>query len=536
MKTAALAAFLAVAAFGQTAAAPPAFESADVHISAPATNSANPPQMRGGALRGGRYDVRSATMLDLISLAYKLDPFKIVGGPNWLEWDRFDVIAKAPAATTQDDLRLMLQNLLADRFGLAVHNDVKVRPAYVLLAGKGKAKLKEAAGTDSPGCKGVPQNPSPGTVPYQVMSCRGVTMPAFADTIWDWTGGNYLANPVVDKTGIAGAWDFELKWTARGRLAEAGTDAITLFDAVDKQLGLRLEPQKAPMQVLVVDRVNQKPTPNAPDATSKIPPPPPTEFEVAVIKPSAPDAVGQRGRIQNGRVDLQNFSLKQLIQLAWDLGNNDEFFYGLPKGAESTHFDVTAKVATAGPVRAQDVDIDTLRLMLRGLLIERFELKAHMEDRPVSAYTMTASKRVTLQKADPENRTNCKTSSGTNPMLNRLITCENMNMAQFAVILQQEANGYIKAPIKDATGLDGYYDFAVNFSAVGLLPGARFDPNASAGSSGPGAVASTRESDPNGSLSLPEAMQKQLGLKLVLEKRPFPVLVIDHVNEKPTDN
>jgi uncharacterized protein (TIGR03435 family) len=198
---------------------------------------------------------------------------------------------------------------------------------------------------------------------------------------------------------------------------------------------------------------------------------------------------------------------------------------GLPKSADSARFDVTAKVATAGPVRAQDVDFETLRLMLKGLLIERFRMKVHMEDRPVSAYTMTATKQVKLQKADPENRTNCKAGAGANAMLNRLITCQNMNMAQLGVILQQMANGYVRAPIKDATGLDGYYDFSVNFSGINLLPGARFDPNASSG-----------VSDPNGSLSLPEALQKQLGLKLEMEKRPLPVLVVDHIEDKPTDN
>jgi len=521
MKPAMLAALLAGAAFGQTADALPTFESADVHNSAPSTN----PGMRGGALRGGRYDVRGATMADLIGMAYRLDSSKIVGGPNWLDWDRFDVLAKAPAATTQENLNLMLQNLLADRFKLMVHKDTKVRPAYVLLAGKGKPKLKQAQGSDSSGCQGVPQNPAPGTVPYQVMACHGVTMAAFADVLWDWNGGSYLLDPVVDQTGLAETWDFEIKWTPRNRLAQAGPDGITLFDAIDKQLGLKLEAQKAPMQVLVVDSVSQKPTPNAPDVTSRIPPPPPTEFEVAIVKPSAPDATGQRGNIQNGRLDIQNFPLKQLIALAWDLPNNDDMLIGLPKSADSARFDVTAKVATAGPVRAQDVDFDTLRLMLRGLLIERFKLKAHMEDRPVSAYTMTAAKQVRLQKADPENRTNCKAGAGTNPMLNRLITCQNMNMTQFGVILQQMANGYVRAPIRDATGLDGYYDFSVNFSGINLLPGARFDPNASAG-----------VSDPNGSLSLPEALQKQLGLKLEMEKRPLPVLVIDHIEEKPTEN
>jgi uncharacterized protein (TIGR03435 family) len=87
------------------------------------------------------------------------------------------------------------------------------------------------------------------------------------------------------------------------------------------------------------------------------------------------------------------------------------------------------------------------------------------------------------------------------------------------------AGGYVRAPVKDATGLDGYWDFSVNFSGINLLPGRQFDPNKSEGAS-----------DPNGALSLPEALQKQLGLKLDLGKRPLPVLVVDHVQDKPTEN
>ena len=513
-------ALLASAVFGQTTDKPPAFESADVHVSPPATN----PTMRGGILRGGRYEVRTATMVDLISAAHNMEPNKILGGPNWLDWDRFDVLAKAPP-TSQENLNVMLQNLLADRFKLVVHKDTKLMPAFALTAGKGKPKMKEVSGSGEPGCQGVPQNPAPGTVPYQVIACHNMPMATFAGVLRDIGGGNYLPDAVVDQTGLSGTWDFELKWTARNRLAQAGPDGINLLDAVDKQLGLKLEAKKALLPVLIVDSVNQQPTPNEPGVTTKIPPAPPSEFEVADIKPSAPDATGQNGRMQNGRLDLQNFTLKQLIQAAWDLGNNDDMVVGIPKSAESTRYNVVAKVATSGPLKAQDIDDYTLRLMLRGLLAERFGLKAHMEDRPVSAYTMTAAKQTKLQKADPQNRTNCKSGGGTSPMLNRLITCQNMNMAQFAVMLQNMVSGYVKAPIKDATGIEGNWDLSVNFSGVNLLPGARFDPNAASGAS-----------DPNGSLTLPEALQKQLGLKLEMGKRPIPVLVVDHVEDKPTEN
>ena len=512
-------ALLSSVAFGQTSS--PAFESADVHVSAPSKN----PSLRGGALRGGRYEVRTATIVDLISMAYGMESDKVLGGPNWLDWNRYDVAAKAPQDAKRDELNQMLQNLLAERFKLVVHKDSKPMPAYALTVGKdNKPKMKQASGGGQPECQPV-QNAAAGAPQDQSLSCHNMTMEIFAQVLRGYGGGTYLADPVVDKTVLTGAWDFDIRWTSRGRLAQAGSDAITLFDALDKQLGLKLDAQKLPLPVLVVDSVNETPTPNASGVEAKIPNPPPAEFEVATIKPSPPDARGQNGRLQNGRVDVSNFPLKQLIQIAWQLNNNDEMIVGLPKSAE-TRYDITAKVASTGLVNAQDIDFDALTMMLQKLLVERFNIKAHMEERPVSAFTMTATKQVKLQKADPQNRTNCKSgSSTTNPMLNRLITCYNVTLSQFATLLENMANGYVRAPIKEATGIEGNWDFSITFSAVGLLPGAQFDPNKSSDAN-----------DPNGSVTLPEAIQKQLGLKLEMGKRPLPVLVIDHIDEKPTDN
>src|SRR5215475_13561242 len=113
--------------------------------------------------------------MDLIHVAYNMESTKVLGGPNWLDWDRFDVLAKAPPNAKQSDVGPMLQNLLADRFKLVVRNDTKPMPAYALSAAKGKHKMKEAT-ADQSGCQPVPQNPAPGTVPYQVRSCHGITM------------------------------------------------------------------------------------------------------------------------------------------------------------------------------------------------------------------------------------------------------------------------------------------------------------------------------------------------------------------------
>jgi uncharacterized protein (TIGR03435 family) len=520
--------FLSGLAFSQSADTPPAFDLADVHVSAKSPNA----NMSGGFLRGGRYEIRKGTMVDLVRLAYGVDADKVLGGPSWLETDRFDVIAKAPQATPPDTVKLMLQALLADRFKLVVRKDSKAMPVFVLSLGKGKPKLKESESSGSPGCQGQPTPPQPGVIPLQVVACHNMTTEALAQNLRGMANA-YITNPVVDQTGLKGTWDFGLKWTARALLSQAGADGISIFDAVDKQLGLQLEPQKVPQPVIVVESVNQRPTDNPPGVTTSLPPAPPAEFEVANIKPSMP-GVQPMGRIQNGRVDAQGLSLKTLVTLAWDINSDDLIVF--PKWMESANFDIVAKVSTAaGPANAPQIDIDDLRAMLRALLVDRFQMKMHTEDRPVPGYTMTAVK-PKLQKADPLNRMGCKEGPGAdgkdpriaNPVLSRLLTCQNMTMARFAELLPQLANGYVRTPVLDATGLDGAYDFTISFSAVGLLQG-----GVGRGGDNPAAAGA---SDPNGALSLPDAVNKQLGLKLELQKRTMPVLILDHVEEKPTEN
>jgi len=112
-------------ALSQSPAQPlPAFEVADVHVSPPTRN----PFMRGPAIRRGRYEIRLATMVDLIRTAYTIDAERVLGGPNWLENDLFDVIAKVPAGTPADTAKPMLQSLLKDRFSLTFHNDSATHP------------------------------------------------------------------------------------------------------------------------------------------------------------------------------------------------------------------------------------------------------------------------------------------------------------------------------------------------------------------------------------------------------------------------
>jgi uncharacterized protein (TIGR03435 family) len=514
---AALGLFLSAVTIGQPADPLPEFQAADIHGSAKTTN----PFMRGGVVRAGRFEVRTASMLELLSYAYDFETDRVVGGPVWLPSDRFDIVASAPAGTSQDKARLMTQSLLAERFKLEVHKDTRPMPAFVLSVGKAKPKIKASDGKSPPGCQRTQGTAQAGTGAFVEVSCHNMTMAALADRVRGFAS-EYLPNPVIDATGLTGVWDFDLKWNPRNQLAGAGPDGLTIFSAVEKQLGLMLEPQTRPQTVLVVDKVNRNPSPNAPDVVAKLPPPPPAEFEVATIKRSMPDAP-PRGNVRNGRVDLDGMTLKQLIMIAWDT-NNDQLVAGLPKSAESTRFTVTAKAAIPEGANAQEVDELGLRLMLRSLIQERFNLKSHSEDRPIEGYVLSAVK-PKLEKADASNRTECKEGPGkdgkdprnTNPILNRLLTCTNMTMGQFAEQLPLLVNGYVRTQVLDSTQLEGPWDFTLSFSGVNLFRASTAD-------------------NPNGALSISDAVSKQLGLKLELQKRPMSVLVIDHVDENPTDN
>jgi uncharacterized protein (TIGR03435 family) len=146
-------------------------------------------------------------MLDLIRIACKMPPEAVLGGPNWLEFDRFDIAANAPAQSSPETVRGMLQSLLVDRFHLAVHNEMHPMPAYVLSIGKTKPKLTESSGASQPGCRYV-QPPAGSTV--VAYSCRKLNMAAYASELRS-MGSEYLKEPVIDQTGLEGAWDFALQ-------------------------------------------------------------------------------------------------------------------------------------------------------------------------------------------------------------------------------------------------------------------------------------------------------------------------------------
>ena len=279
-------------AYGQTPL--PSFEAADVH---PSPKNPNPNiQSLGGFARGGRYQFKNATMVDLIANAYSVEPEKVVGGPFWLETDRFDVLAKAPMSVTPANTKLMLRSLLADRFKLVTHNEDKQMNAWTMTAvtpGKPGPQMKEAKGGPS-NCNGQPDGAN------TVLTCVNMSTAVLAQLLRQADPGTF-DSPVADLTGLEGSWDFQLTLTTPGAIAAAGKDAIPIREAIEKQLGIRIEQQKRAIATLIVDSVNRKPTDNVP-GIEKLVPVVPTDFEVADLKPSAPNGPIRGGLQPGGRI------------------------------------------------------------------------------------------------------------------------------------------------------------------------------------------------------------------------------------------
>src|SRR6185369_10440530 len=267
---------LCSAAFAQSDASQAVFDVADVHVSPPGSND------NFGFLRPGRVELRGKTLLGLIRLAYDVDDEKVSGGPSWLDTARFDIIAKAAPGTSQEALKTMLQNLLAERFKLTTHKEEKQLPVFVLTVAK-RPLMKES----SPGQTDCKRDGNAGALS---LTCHNLTMSALAESLRSVAGG-YFNHPVIDRTGLKGEYDFTIKWVAKARVGMPGPDGeapgVSMFDALEKQLGLKVESQTQSFPVIVVDQAKDKPTDNPPGTIEKLPPPV-TEFEVATIRPSRP--------------------------------------------------------------------------------------------------------------------------------------------------------------------------------------------------------------------------------------------------------
>ncbi len=247
--------------------------------------------MRGGpgSEDTGRIIFTSVTLMSVLLRAYDVKPYQVAWkatGPDWLSSERYDITATIPPGATKGQFNLMLQRLVADRFHLALHHETKQLQGYELVRGKGGPKLKpstergpdvevtEAPKTD---VNGFPQLSAPGLVMMEgvrgtavvsFLTARAQPLSALVDLL-----SKEFRLPVRDKTGLAGKFDFTLEFAPQppGALPPPGSverpdapdeSGPNLMTAVQQQLGLKLEPKKIPVDVLIVDKADKIPTGN----------------------------------------------------------------------------------------------------------------------------------------------------------------------------------------------------------------------------------------------------------------------------------
>jgi uncharacterized protein (TIGR03435 family) len=208
------------------------------------------------------YTATNVSLFKLIGEAYGIvDPKLISGGPHWIDRDKFDLEAKFDAASvpgaqnlTHTQRAAMLQPLLADRFHLKLHHETKYLPVFNLVLAKGDPKLQPTPGAPDDMISSTCQyTRGPGYA--QAARC---SMNNLVDALRDITG-----RTVIDKTSLTGLFNYTLRWTPDNAPAPAASDtpAPDISTAIQEQLGLKLEPSTAPLDVLVIDSA-EKPTPN----------------------------------------------------------------------------------------------------------------------------------------------------------------------------------------------------------------------------------------------------------------------------------
>jgi uncharacterized protein (TIGR03435 family) len=203
---------------------------------------------------GPRVTISEYGLPGLLMTAYQVEPWQISGGPAWRDTDRFNIVANAPGAASPNpqQLRLMLQALLADRFQLKVHREKREGPVFALVLDKGGPKLKPSTSVNSSFTMG-------GSTRTVQLTFQKATMEFLALQLSN-SGG--LGREVIDKTGVTGDYDFRLEWAA-GADGNPPPDSTSpgLFTALREQLGLKLEPRKAHFEMLVIDHA-EKPSSN----------------------------------------------------------------------------------------------------------------------------------------------------------------------------------------------------------------------------------------------------------------------------------
>jgi uncharacterized protein (TIGR03435 family) len=234
----------------------PAFEVASVQRNESGT-------LYGGVgLRPGGYAATNALLRTMIVHAYRLKRNQVLGGPAWIDAERFDVQARALDGTSEDDLFRMTRAMLAERFKLVTHTEVRELPVYLLVRARSNGRLgpqlklsiADCSSSGNPcGMYATSFGDKGGAV-----TTKGRSMDDLAAAL-----GGMLDRTVLNRTGVTGAYEIELKWGAEVVNAAPATDDAPpmLATAIHEQLGLKLEAGRGPVEVLIIDSV-ERPSPN----------------------------------------------------------------------------------------------------------------------------------------------------------------------------------------------------------------------------------------------------------------------------------
>lgn len=269
----------------QTPATSPVFEAVSIKPSPP-PGSGMIQGIRGGpgTRDPGLVRAQNFSLFNFLEEAYDLEPYRI-SVPEWTRQEYFDMSARVPPGSTRQQYRLMVQNMLKERFALVVHHEKKQSPGYDLVVAKNGPRLTSSAkpAANNNDGEGLPFTPfahltigengfpvlTPGKGPAKVGLSDGHTSERVVHKSMERFAGDLsvmVGRPVRDETGLAGEYDFELHWISRQGTANPDNDADTgpdIFRALQEQLGLKLAPSsKGYVDVLVVDHVSKAPTDN----------------------------------------------------------------------------------------------------------------------------------------------------------------------------------------------------------------------------------------------------------------------------------
>jgi uncharacterized protein (TIGR03435 family) len=211
----------------------------------------DPSNNQSMSMNGRRFVILNRPVEGMLMFAYGIHKKEIVGAPGWIETERWDVqgVPDVPGHPSLKQTQSLIRKLLEERFGLKVHKETRELAVYAITVAKRGEKMTKSAGDPN----GTPDENERSNGGVVTMRMTNMSMSEFAPDL-----GYFLDRPAVDQTGLAGRYDFQLRWTSdESKVPADGSAPPGMFTAIQEQLGLKLEPAKAPVDVLVVDKVGR---------------------------------------------------------------------------------------------------------------------------------------------------------------------------------------------------------------------------------------------------------------------------------------